>query len=389
MKRKVSLLLTIAMLLSMLPFGVWAQEDAITVASVVDQEVTAEGYAVEYTAATSGTLTVTAGTCKPGWRYKVYAPGFESINMTKWSASHDHKVEAGDVKVVFFAYSSAEADNVAGTVSFDVTFTPDGAGETPEIQKVEYEVSSTKLALGENNVTLQETAVTTIYEFKPSEMGVYTFTAPAGAVVGYWGAGSWFLSDPHSTTNTYEWTCTGVGQSAFMGVSGVEGAFNLNVAKTGDYTPVQIIEKKYENKATLTAFEIPEGAKLGGYVDVMSSTVHTAVLGDDGYYHLDSVDGDVLIVDFDYQEIILSAALQSDRPVMNAYVTNENGDTVKYDIGDAVLEYEAVMDGNGYYPVTEDVLMFYQIYAMGAGTFTYHLTGVNYNEECVCTACVP
>ncbi|MBR5569325.1 MAG: right-handed parallel beta-helix repeat-containing protein [Oscillospiraceae bacterium] len=387
MKRKVSLLLAMVMLLSMLPFAVWAQEDPIAVASVVDAEVTAEGYTVSYTAETSGTLHVTAGTCKPGWRYKVYAPGYESINMTKWSLSHDHKVSAGEVQVVFFAYSSAEADNVAGTVSFDVTFTPDGGAA--EIEKVEYEISETMLTLGDNSVSMLETAYSTIFEFEPEEMGVYTFTAPADAKLGYWGAGSWFLMDPNSETNTCEWTCTGVGQSAFIGVSGVEGDFNLNVAKTGDYTPIQIIEQKYENKATLTAFEIPEGAKLGSYVDVMDQAVtHTAVLGDDGYYHLDSAAGDVLIVDFNYQDIILSAALQSDRPVMNAYVTDENGDTIKYDIGDAVLAYEEVMDGNGYYPVTEDIILFYQVYAVGSGTYTYHLTGMDYNEDCVWMYCM-
>ena len=69
-------------------------------------------------------------------------------------------------------------------------------------------------------------------------------------------------------------------------------------------------------------------------------------------------------------------------------VTDENGNTVKYDIGEAIKAYEAVMDENGYYPVTEDILLFYQVYAMGAGTFTYHLTGMNYNEECVWMYCM-
>ena len=388
MKKRISLLLVFAMLLSCIPV-VFAAENAETLISVTDETVTTEGYTYAFTAASAGTMNVTVGNCTPGWRYRIYYPdGTESIYRTKWSAgtSCDYDVTPGNWKIVFYAYSSAEADNVAGKVSFTVTFTPDEGA--PEVQKVEYAVSSTKLALGDNSLSLLDTAVTTIYVFEPTDMGVYTFTAPAGATLGYWGAGSWFLSDPKSTTNTYEWTCTGVGQTAYMGVSNVDGQFNLKVEKTGTYTPIQIIEKKYENKATLTPFSVPAGAKLGGYVDVMGDASHTAVLGSDGYYHLDSADGDVLIVDFDYQDIILSAALQSDRPVMNAYVTDENGDTIKYDIGDAIKEYEAVMDGNGYYPVTEDVLMFYQVYAMGAGTFTYHLTGMNYNEECVWMYCM-
>ena len=391
MKKRVSLLLAIAMLLSMLPFSVWAQEAPITVASVVNQEVTVDGYTVEYTAETGGILNVSVGACSPGWRYKITTPdGTESLWRRSFNATEncDYQFDtAGTWKVAFYAFSATDYENVAGTVSFDVTFTPsEGAGG--EVEKAEFEVATTKLALGDNALTLLDTAVTTIYVFEPSETAVYTFTAPQGAILGYWGAGSWFLKNPNSTTNTYEWTCTGVGQAAYIGVSGVDGAFNLNVAKTGEYTPVQIIEKKYENKATLAPFTVPDGAKLGSYVDVLSDTVHTAVLGADGYYHLDSEEGDVLIVDFNYQDIILSAALNSDRPVMNAYVTDENGDTIKYDIGDAVLAYEEVMDDNGYYPVTEDVILFYQVYAMGAGTFTYYLSGMNYNEECVWMYCM-
>ena len=121
-------------------------------------------------------------------------------------------------------------------------------------------------------------------------------------------------------------------------------------------------------------------------MDVYGET-HTAVLGEDGYYHLDSVDGDVLVVNLKYQDIILSAALQSDRPVMYAWMTNEDGSQFKYDIGNAILEYEEVMDANGNYPLTEDLLLFYQVYAMQAGTFTFHLTG-NYNEECVWMYCM-
>ncbi len=388
MKKRVSLLLVVAMLLSLLPVGAFAAE-ATELISVVDEAVTAAGYTFEYTAETAGVMNVSVGTCSPGWRYRIYYPdGTESIYRTKWSAgtSCDYDVTAGTYKIVFYAYSSAEADNVAGTVSFSVSFTP-AEGEA-EVQKAEYEVSKTKLDVGDNAVTMLDTAVTTIFVFEPSETAVFSFTAPAGTVLGYWGAGSWFLSDPHSTTNTYEWTCTGVGQTAYIGVSGAEGTVNIHVKKTGTYEVVEIPIVPYENKAELTPFEKPEGAVWGSYVDVMDENVtHTAVLGADGYYHLDSVDGDVLVVNLKYQDIILSAALQSDRPVMYAYVTDDAGKTVKYDIGNAIKEYEAVMDASGYYPVTEDILLFYQVYAMGAGTFTYHLGG-GYNEECVWMYCM-
>lgn len=357
---------------------------------VTNETVTATGYTFEYTAATAGTLNVTVGTCSPGWRYKTFSPdGSESIYRTKWNAgeSCDYEGDAGNWKVVFYAYSSTEADNVAGTVSFSVSFTPKEGGDSGEVEKAEYEVSDTALVLGDNAISLLETAITTIYVFEPTETGVYTFTAPAGAILGYWGAGSWFLSDPNSTTNTYEWTCTGVGQSAYIGVSDIEGTFNLNVEKTGDYTVVEIPIVLYENKAPLSPFTLPEGAVLGSYIDVTTETKITVVLGEDGYYHLNSADGPIVLVDMDYQDIILSAALQSDRPVMYAYVTDEEGNQIKYDIGTAIKEYEAVMDENGYYPLTEDLILFYDTYAVGAGTYTFYVTG-DYNEENVWLYCM-
>ncbi len=355
--------------------------------SVTNEAVTASGYTYTFQAETTGTLNVTMGDCTPGWQYVVTGPNYDSGNRGKYSAgtSCDYTVtETGPWTVTVYAYTSADG-RVAGTVSFTVTFTPDAS--EPEVEKEEYQVSDTALALGDNTLTLLDTAVTTIYVFEPTETAVYTFTAPEGVILGYWGAGSWFLSNPNSTTNTYEWTCTGVGQTAYIGVSGVDGEFTLNVAKTGDYEVVVTPIVPYENKATLETFTLPEGATLGEYVDVFGQT-HTAVLGEDGYYHLDSVDGPILLIDMDYMDIVLSAALQSDRPVMYAYMYDEDGNvTLKYDIGNAVKAYEAVMDENGYYPVTEDILLFYQVYAVQAGTFTFHVSG-EYNEDCVWMYCM-
>ena len=225
-----------------------------------------------------------------------------------------------------------------------------------------------------------ETAETTIYIYTPTETGVYTFTAPDGAILGYWGAGSWFLSNPNSTSNTYEWTCTGVGQSAYIGVSGADGSFTLNVAKTGDYTVVEIPIYTYENKAALSTFILPEDAVLGDYIDVTATTTHTAVLGNDGYYHLNGADGDIILVDMDYESIVLSDALNSERPVMYVYDTDEDGNTVKWDIGAAVQEYENYMDEDGYYPLTEDLIYFYDNYANGIALYTVHISG-DYNED--------
>ena len=75
-------------------------------------------------------------------------------------------------------------------------------------------------------------------------MGTYSFTAE-GAVVGYWGGSEWFLFNPGTAGNSCEWKCTGIGQTAYIGVSGVESC-TLTVAKENNETG-EIKWEKYEN----------------------------------------------------------------------------------------------------------------------------------------------
>lgn len=391
MKKALSIIMVMAMLLSMVP-AVLAETtgEAVVITSGTDVAVTAtDVITYTWTAESNGTLTVTMGAATPGYRYYISDAAGNTVGLpktTKLASTVDFELVAGtEYTFTLFGFNTSTYVEAASTLTYTLTFVAADGEEEVEIS--EYEVSETALVLGDNTLTLLETAVTTIYVYEPTETGVFTFTAPEGAILGYWGAGSWFLSNPNSTTNTYEWTCTGVGQSAYIGVSGVEGSFNLNIAKTGDYTVVDIPIIVYENKATLETFTLPEGSTLGSYIDVAAETVHAAVLGDDGYYHFNSADGDIILVDMDYQDIILSDALKSDRPVMYAYTTDENGDDIKYDIGAAVQAYEAVMDENGYYPLTEDLILFYDTYAVGAGTYTFYVT-TSYNEENVWMYCM-
>ena len=118
---------------------------------------------------------------------------------------------------------------------------------------------------------------------------------------------------------------------------------------------------------------------VGEYVDVYSKVTHTAVKGSDNYYHLDSADGDVLLVDMDYM-YVLTEVLKSERPVMYVYSYDENGKQIKYNISDAIQAYEKVCDSNMYYPLTEDLMYFYQDYAEKQGLYSYVL-GSGYNED--------
>ena len=342
----------------------------------------------EYTPAANGTMTLVISGTK-GFKVEVFDPDGATVGLPRSFSKGTEQTLTFDL-TAGMTYTArivgyVNYDEGTSVVTYVATWQASGAGG--EVEKTEYQVDYDQaLVLGDNTLMPLQTAVTTIYAFEPTETGVYRFTVPAYATVGYWGAGEWFLQDPGSDSNVCEWTCTGVGQSAYIGVSDVDGQFNLNVTRTGEYQQTVIIEKVYENKADLSAFTLPENASLGDYVDVYGQT-QTAVLGEDGYYHLNHDEGEIILVDMNYEDIVLSDALKSDRPVMNVYVDNEDGSKTKYDIGNAVLEYEAVMDENGYYPLTEDLIFFYKNYTQGAGTWSYYLPDGGYNEECVWMYC--
>jgi len=386
MRRSLSFLLAVLMVVSLLPVGAAATEAEVLFSGTNVAASPSAPATHTWTAAANGTLSVTvSGT--PGWRFKILTSGGDTLGLPKSNSSGAEKTNtfaltAGET-YTFSATGYADWEEAAGTLTYTLRFVADEP-DAP-VEKDAYAISATTLTVGQNTVAALDTAYTTIFEFEPTETAVYTISTSAGTI-GIWGHTKSYLNDPKSTATSVEWTCTGVGQSAFLGITGVEGNVTVTVEKTGSYEVVEIPVVPYENKAVLTPFEKPADATWTGYVDVYGET-HTAVLGSDGYYHLDSVDGDILVVNLKYQDIILSAALKSDRPVMYAYMTDEDGNQFKYDIGNALLEYEAVMDANGNYPLTEDLLLFYQVYAMQAGTFTFHLSG-NYNEECVWMYCM-
>ena len=206
-----------------------------------------------FTIDTTGILNVKIGECTPGWRYKIEYPTGETslyFSNSAWSVGPDYDhvlTEIGEYKVMVWAYSSSEYSNVTGTISCTLTFIPD-EGEQ-EVVKEEYVVSDTMVYLGENTLTLDPTAITTIYEFCPDETGVYKFTVNnAMACVGYWGAGSFFVQAPEGDLiNAMEYTLEHEGPSIMVGISDVEGEFTLTIERVGDVVVKEVVWEEYEN----------------------------------------------------------------------------------------------------------------------------------------------
>ena len=314
---------------------------------------------IEYTANAKGTLSITvSGT--PGFKVEVYDANGETVGLPstgKTEKTLTYELTEGVYTIRMVGY--ANWDEASATINYSISFTADEGGET---EKAEYEVDyNTTLVVGDNTITLLDTAITTIYAFEPTEEGTYTITAPEGAIVGYWGAGEWFLFDPMSTTNSTEWKCTSVGQSAYIGISGIEGEFTVTVEKTAEGQGQEQIEYLvYENVHTF-----PEGFNtLTGeetLLNVNITEAHTAVLGTDGYYHLDSATGPVLYVDLQTEGFDISvAAAPGGANVMRGEV-----DGVKYDFLSAMSAYVSC----DVYPLTEDTMKFIKGYGKYQGWF--------------------
>ena len=241
----------------------------------------------------------------------------------EWTWSEDGKTATADVTLAAGMDQVIYAVPYTGTLVVGATtYTIEGTLEEPhcaalsnpltepftfnmtltlaEPEKEEYAVNyDVQLALGENALTLLTTAVTTVYEFSPEEAGVYQFVADdANALVGYWGAGTFFVSDQtENKSNVLEYTLANAGPSIMVGVSGVESC-TLTVTRTGDAVVAPSYEKvDYVNVVTPADYTMPEEATDLVYVDVTDDVADAAVLGEDGYYHLNAADGPVLYAD--------------------------------------------------------------------------------------------
>lgn len=345
---------------------------------------------------TDGILTVHIISGSTGWWYS--GENLCGQETGTGESAHTYEVRAGtDYTVDLGCYE--DWANAGGTISYEILF----YAQELEAVKEPFIFSETVIEEpGEYAVTVEENSDATVVTLTPAEVGVYTITVEGGTIADLGNNATLvdlFLDNEYGTS--LEWTCKEVagietdiiwdenyneieitreteGQSLYIGVKSEAETVTISVEKTGDYE-VEVVElQTYMNKKFPTKFEIPEGYVVGDYVDVTEA--HSAVLGEDGYYHLDSADGDILLVDMDYR-FRLSEALEGGRCVMYAYVTDENGVILeKWDIGNAVRLYENNCDENKYYPLTQDLIFFYDTYARGNGVYAYALEGINYNE---------
>jgi hypothetical protein len=108
--------------------------------------------------------------------------------------------------------------------------------------------------------------------------------------------GMWVTVEPSAeVVNSYtiEWECTSVGQTIWGAVIAETETVSINVSYE-EAIVVVIPEYDYENVVTPEEFVYNGDTANFDYVETFDDIVDNAVLGDDGYYHLNSADGPVL-----------------------------------------------------------------------------------------------
>ena len=157
--------------------------------------------------------------------------------------------------------------------------------------------------------------------------------------------------------------------------------------KPANTTPETI---DYVNTATPTGF-VSEGEMMAAtWVDI--SGEHTAVLGSDGYYHLDSEDGDIIIVNMTTDNpygVDLSAIVKEGR--MRIPVRDDSGSIVAYhNTVEATKAYIDAANGGWVY-LTEDLIYIFQGYGTAQGWYmsgmSFYLSGVDFNPDTAWMLC--
>lgn len=244
----------------------------------------------------------------------------------------------------------------------------------------DYCLSVDPVVMGDNDIITSNVYPVTLYIFTPEEPAQYKFTASdANALVGaYAGTTNYVLPAARGTSNEFTIDFT-AGSEIIIGVTGTSSC-TLTIEKAGNV----VVEEElpwtvYENVVDVAPIETDVNIKDLTSVFIYDEVANTAVLGDDGYYHLDSADGEVLYVDLNSK--MMSFVKIVDTGKLCAVFYDENGNvSEKIDFTQAVLEYinNAAQIVNGedtfyFYPLTADLIEMYQV--VGEASDWYGRTG--------------
>jgi len=237
----------------------------------------------------------------------------------------------------------------------------------------DYTVSATILKVGTNRVTA-DADTTTIFKFKPTAVGNYEVAVDdSAAVLNFWYGSSQYVNMPtaDAVDGVVTVTCTAIGQSLLIGLSGVTSATITITAAEGYVAPVKVTYSTYRNKHTpSTRFKMTD-EKLTA-VDITKP--QTLVADADGICHLGKADGPVVYVDLrasewtDLYKLFYPDDVEGEEWPPIDVMRGRYSETRGYDFVEAMADYADALDGNYYY-LTVDLMKYLQCYGTDQGWY--------------------
>ena len=223
--------------------------------------------------------------------------------------------------------------------------------------------------------------------FTPSVAGTYKISASdASAKLGYYGS-PYFVQTVNAAdeveggiTISVSASMIGTGNSGttvlVIGVdAGETDSCVLTIERIGEAERTLADEpwSIYQTTVELAPYKLPAGAKLMDFDITASTDTYNLVLNEaDGFYHLDSADGPLVLMylgeDVQYLDCFKTIL---EHTGINRYFFDDNGEFVKKEnYSDCLLEYIACMDEDkGVYPLTEDLKYILQMEGADSGWF--------------------
>lgn len=178
----------------------------------------------------------------------------------------------------------------------------------------------------------------------------------------------------------------------------------LHIVRKSEYIDTSVPKRDYLTKHSLQAWKLPAGAQISQF-DISASTAYQFVLDDQGFYHLNTVDGPLVVVFLGKEAESYMPYLASYDTILKntrvaAYFKNEDGtwDHCE-DYSTCLQEYIGVFNetnntytggcidhDSGLYPLTEDLKYIIQQHGAFSGWWdadgeSYIFDGTVVNEE--------
>lgn len=287
-------------------------------------------------------------------------------------ASGEYTVEVVSTdSSVTYHYDSVTLTAEASEATVSVSTVLSSEGSALFVSGEEYEAHS--VATGCYYVEL-DAGKMNYYLFTPTEAGLYEFSVldTDSVEIGYYGAPHFVQSQnvaeitDNSFTVSVSATMIGSGSGGtsvyVIGLNaGDSNGCILGIERIGDAE--RTVEDEpwtiYSGSHTPVEYDLPEGYEIGEFDLWAETDTYNIVFNeDDGFYHLDSADGPLVLVrlaeDCDY---IACFETILDRSGVGKYFYDEDGNFVKKEsYADCLLKYIACSDlEEGTYPLTEDL----------------------------------